>query len=112
MIILEKGQKADTLYGMDIEYITDEQVQALIEGKRLYTNFNGEYALTLKYKEKKQKNNFLNVNKEYLEGYIQGEYNPQKKINEVLRFIDENKEIWEDNEIIQELLKNIELILK
>lgn len=54
----------------------------------------------------------MKCNNDYIEGYIQGEYEPQKKINEVLRFIKENKEIWEDNEIIKELLENIERILK
>lgn len=53
----------------------------------------------------------LKATKDFISGYIQGEYNPQKKINEVLRFIEENKEMWKDDKIIKELLENIERIL-
>ena len=52
MIILEKGEKADHCYGLTTEYITDEMIQALKDGKRLYFTINcDEYAVVIKYKK-------------------------------------------------------------
>ena len=50
MIILEKGERADPLWGMGTEYITDEQIEALKSGKRLWLSVNDEYAVAIKYK--------------------------------------------------------------
>lgn len=55
MIILKKGEKADSCYGIETEYITDEMIEALKEGKRLYTTINGEYALVIKYRKREKK---------------------------------------------------------
>jgi len=55
MIILEKGEKADPLWGMDTVFITDEEIDALKEGKRLYMSVNHEYAMVIKYKKGKKK---------------------------------------------------------
>ena len=51
MIVLEKGERADHLYGLQTEYITDEDIEALKEGKRLYFDVNVEYAVVIKYKK-------------------------------------------------------------
>ena len=49
-IVLEKGEKADYLYGGGIYYITKEDIKALLDGKRLYTSINDEYAIVIKRK--------------------------------------------------------------
>jgi hypothetical protein len=49
MIILEKGERADPLWGMGTEYITDEQIEALKSGRRLWLSVNDEYAVVIKY---------------------------------------------------------------
>ena len=48
MIILEKGERADQLWGMNTEIITDEMIEALEQGKRLYLTVNDEYAVVIK----------------------------------------------------------------
>lgn len=50
MIILEKGERADPLWGMETEYITDEEIEALKSGRRLWLSVNYEYAVVIKYK--------------------------------------------------------------
>ena len=52
MKILEKGERADTLYGIQTEYITEEMIEALRNGQRLYTDVQGEYAVVIKYRAK------------------------------------------------------------
>lgn len=52
MKILEKGERADTLYGIQTEYITEEMIEALRNGQRLYTDVQGEYAVIIKYRAK------------------------------------------------------------
>lgn len=49
MIILNKGERADTLYGMQTETITDKEIEALKNGQRLYIDVNMEYAIVIKY---------------------------------------------------------------
>lgn len=51
MKILNKGERADPLYGLQEEYITDEEIEALRQGKRLYIDINCEYAVVIKYKK-------------------------------------------------------------
>lgn len=53
----------------------------------------------------------MKCSKDFIQGYIQGEYKPQKKINNVLEYI-RNLDIWEDDVILKEILKTIERILK
>lgn len=48
MIILENGERADPLWGIDTEIITDEMIEALQQGKRLYLSVNDEYAVVIK----------------------------------------------------------------
>lgn len=56
MEILKKWQKADPLYGMETHYITEKEIKALMEGKRLYFDVNcGEYAIVIKFKSQKKK---------------------------------------------------------
>ena len=50
MIILQKGEKADPLWGMGIEYITDKEIEALKSGRRLWLSVNDEYAVVIRYK--------------------------------------------------------------
>ena len=54
MRILEKWQKADPLYGMETHYITEKEIKALIEGKRLYFDVNWEYAVVIKFKSQEK----------------------------------------------------------
>ena len=55
MVILNKGERGDSCYGIETDYITDEMISALKEGNRLYTTIqDGEYALILKHKGKKK----------------------------------------------------------
>lgn len=51
MRILEKGEKADTLWGLGTEYITNKEIEALKSGKRLWLSVNDEYAVIIKYVE-------------------------------------------------------------
>lgn len=56
MTILEKGEKTNPCYGLYEEYIDDEMINALKEGKRLYMEINfGEYAVVIKLKKGKKK---------------------------------------------------------
>ena len=56
MKILDKNVKddeIDTCYGWEEYIITQEEIQALLDGKRLYTTINcDEYAITIKMEEK------------------------------------------------------------
>ncbi len=49
MIILKKGEKADPMWGISTEYITDKDIDALKSGKRLYMTVNDEYAVIIRY---------------------------------------------------------------
>lgn len=60
MIILKKGERADPLWGIETEYITDEQIEALKSGRRLWLSVNDEYAVVIKYKGGKHENNRSN----------------------------------------------------
>lgn len=52
MVILKDREKAYPCYGIETEYITDEMIEALKKGRRLYTEIqSGEYALVIKYKK-------------------------------------------------------------
>ena len=50
MKILKKGEKAEPLWGIGTEYITDKDIDALKSGKRLYMTVNNEYAVVIRYK--------------------------------------------------------------
>lgn len=54
MFILEKGERADPMYGLQKEYITEEDIEALKNGRRLYIDVNNEYAVVIKYKRGKK----------------------------------------------------------
>lgn len=54
MFILEKGERADPMYGLQKEYITEEDIEALKNGRRLYIDVNNEYAVVIKYKKGKK----------------------------------------------------------
>lgn len=49
MRILKEGEKADSLWGIGTEYITDKDIDALKSGKRLYMTVNDEYAVVIRY---------------------------------------------------------------
>ena len=56
MKILNSIDEADPLWGMYTRIITKKDINALLNGKILYTDVNNmEYALTLYYKEKEEK---------------------------------------------------------
>lgn len=48
--ILEKGERADSLYGREDVFITTDDLAELAKGKRLYITVNSEYAIVLKVK--------------------------------------------------------------
>ena len=52
--IKDKRHKIDPCYGLETREITDEDIEALKSGKRLYTTINGdEYALLITYRKEK-----------------------------------------------------------
>lgn len=51
MQILDKGERADPLYGRQDETITDKEIEALKDGKRLYIDIGCEYAVVINYKK-------------------------------------------------------------
>lgn len=54
----------------------------------------------------------LKNSKDFIQGYVQGEYKQNLKIKEVLEYIKENIDFWSDNEICKEFIENIEMMLK
>lgn len=50
--ILEYGEKAESLYGIENKEITELELEALLEGKRLWTDINWEYAMTIRLKDR------------------------------------------------------------
>ncbi len=54
MIILENGERAEQFWGMHTEIITDEMIEALEQGKRLYLSVNDEYAVVIKKNGKRK----------------------------------------------------------
>ncbi len=49
--ILEKGERADSLYGREYVFITRHDLSELANGKRLYITVNMEYAIVVKVLE-------------------------------------------------------------
>lgn len=49
MRVLKEEEKADPLWGIGTEYITDKDIDALKSGKRLYMTVNDEYAVVIRY---------------------------------------------------------------
>lgn len=54
----------------------------------------------------------LKNSKDFIQGFIQGEYKQNLKIKEVLEYIKENIDFWSENEICKEFIENIERMLK
>lgn len=52
--ILSKNKKVDECYGLEAFYITKEEIDALLSGKKLYSIVNdGEYAITIQMRKSK-----------------------------------------------------------
>lgn len=50
--IVSKKKKVDPCYGLEEFYITREEINALLSGKKLYSTVNdGEYAITIEMEE-------------------------------------------------------------
>ena len=50
--IVDKKAEVDMCYGLEVFYITKEEINALLSGKKLYSNINcGEYAMTIEMAE-------------------------------------------------------------
>ena len=50
--IVDKSEKVNENFGLEKFYITKKDIDALFEGKKLYSDFNeGEYALTIELEE-------------------------------------------------------------
>ena len=62
--ILKKGERAEPLYGLETYYFTEKDLKALMEGKRLYADINSEYAIVIKFKDKKEKKQKVGVTNE------------------------------------------------
>lgn len=54
----------------------------------------------------------LKNSKDFIDGFIQGQYKELLKINKALELIRENLDMWREDAILKELLENIEMILK
>lgn len=54
MFLLDKNERADPINGRQDEIITDEMIEALKDGRRLYIDVNNEYAVVIKYKKGKK----------------------------------------------------------
>lgn len=51
-IAYSKKKKVDPCYGLENFYLTDEDIENLKKGKKLYTTINmGEYAIVLRYRK-------------------------------------------------------------
>ena len=53
--ILKKGEKAESLYGIENKKITELELEALLDRKRIWTDINWEYAMTIKLKDRSKK---------------------------------------------------------
>ena len=53
--ILKKGEKAESLYGIENKKITELELEALLDGKRIWTDINWEYAMTIQLKDRSKK---------------------------------------------------------
>lgn len=54
-IAYSEKEKVDPCYGLEDFYITDEDIENLKKGKKLYTTINcDEYAIVLRYKKEDQ----------------------------------------------------------
>ena len=50
--IVSKDAEVDSCYGLERFYITREEIDALLSGKKLYSTVNlGEYAITIEMEE-------------------------------------------------------------
>lgn len=50
--IVDKNTEVDMCYGLEAFYITKEEINALLSGKKLYSTVNcGEYAVTIEMAE-------------------------------------------------------------
>ena len=88
MIILEKGERADQLWGMNTEIITDEMIEALEQGKRLYLTVNDEYAVVIKKDGKRKAGKPEAIDTDTI--------SRQEAINLIERYCDNGCEIAED----------------
>lgn len=78
--ILEYGERADSLWGIENKEITELELEALLEGKRLWTDINWEYAITIRLKDRLKELDIDRENKRL-----------NSIINEIRDYIEENK---------------------
>lgn len=53
--IVDKDAEVDTCYGLETFYITKEEIDALLSGKKLYSTVNcDEYAITIEMVESEE----------------------------------------------------------
>jgi len=58
--IVDKKAEVDTCYGLESFYITSEEINALLSGKKLYSSINcGEYAITIEMEEAIDPNTYI-----------------------------------------------------
>lgn len=54
--IVDKKADVDTCYGLEVFYMTKEEINALLSGKKLYSTINDdEYAITIEMAESEVK---------------------------------------------------------
>ena len=85
--ILEYGERADSLWGIENKEITELELEALLEGKRLWTDINWEYAITIRLKDRLKELDIDRENKK-LHSII-------KEVREEIRILETNCDIAE-----------------
>ena len=82
--ILEYGERADSLYGIENKEITELELEALLEGKRLWTDINWEYAMTIRLKDRLNELDIDRENRE-LKSQLQQKENIIKEVREYMK---------------------------
>lgn len=96
--ILKNGEKAEGLYCLSNKKNTELELAALLDGKRIWTDINGEYAMTIQLKgrfkeleldkEISRLNNIINELEKWLKSiqltYLRSDNQPVYRYQEVL----------------------------
>ncbi len=108
--ILEYGERADSLYGIENKEITELELEALLEGKRLWTDINWEYAMTIRLKDRLNELDIDRENRE-LKSQLQQKENIIKEVREYIENLRDDDEYaealdfsYEDRDKLLEIL--------
>lgn len=89
--ILEYREKANSLYGIENKEITELELEALLEGKRLWTDINLEYAITIQLKDRLKELDIDRENKRL-----------HSIIKEAIEYIEERKIVLEEISVVDD----------